>query len=507
MEAFTINLAVFFSLLFLGFLLFKSKHFYWLKKSKKVKTKEIIPKFNFELKPTSKILSEVEILQLIFTEFKKERVAINYDQNPGHALIVGGSGSGKSEKYFKSEIIFNSLLETPPNMIVSDLKGDQIWLNNYGSFESLFLETKSFLKAKEFNVYKIDLIGNSNEKEMIYYNVLNIVFESKDNDVLLDKNIKMLLQQLFPIADIKNKYWIDSSRLIIESIIHYMIDIKIPKENFTLQTLIKIWKKFNDYIKYYELWEQRKNSSKQVNQNIINLIESNINLIKSKSFKETAASIDVELGNFNKGLLKKISSKHNFDMKSFYEKQSIIFIQTNGQIDTYSAYASLIIKQIIDVKNLYEKQKKLLVLLDEFNNIGYFEDLGFYLDCMRSQKVYFAIGIQSIKRFEQKYGSINQYANNFNISYLFGSTTNKEEIEYFNNQKYYQSIINKQYNRFNKLNGKTKSYQDQKLISDNDLKNNPQNYVWIKQKDYHLQKTNLDYLSKLHPQLLHKKRS
>ena len=306
MEAFTINLAVFLSLLFLCFLLFKIKRIFVFKKSKKSEIKTIVSKIHFELDNFPKEQLKVEVLQLIFTKYQANKISLNYDKNPGHALIVGGSGSGKSEKYFKAQIIFNSFLERCPNMIISDLKGDQVWLNQYGAFESLFLETKTFLKQQGFEVYKIDLINNNQQEKTLRYNVLNIIYELKEDSALLDKNIKILLQQLFPITDIKNKYWIDSSRLIIESIIYYMIDVQIPKETFTIQTLIHIWKKFDDYIKYYELWEKNKNSLNKVNQNVIKLITSNINLIKSKSFKETAASIDVELGNFNKGLLKVI---------------------------------------------------------------------------------------------------------------------------------------------------------------------------------------------------------
>ncbi len=500
MEAFTINLAVFFSAWFLIFI--GIKIWFFLKKIKKSSTKNqtIIPKVNFIFKANSEqqFQVDVDILQLTFSNYKKNKVAFNYDPKPGHALIVGGSGSGKSEKYFKPEIIFNGLLEQAPNMIVSDLKGDQSMKSAFGSFESLFLETETFLKSKGFNVYKLDLIGNDLQEKTLHYNVLNVVFDSKNNATLLDKNIKMLLQQLFPLFNTKDKYWIDSSRLIVESIIYYMIAIEIPKENFNLQALIKVWQNFHEYIKYYEKYEKNKQATTNPNQAIIDLIQTSLNLIKSKSFLEVAASINVELRNFNKGLLKNISSKHDFDAKSFHHNKSVLFVQTNGQTTAYSNYASLVIKQIIDSKNSFAPQKKLMVLLDEFNNIGYYDDLSFYLDCMRSQKVYFCLGIQSIKKFELKYGSINQYANNFNISYLFGSTTNKEELEYFNGQKHYQIVTNKNYTRFNRLSGKSKQYQPHQKINDNHLQNNQADYVWIKRKHYHLQKTNLDFSSKLH---------
>lgn len=471
--------------------------------SKIKKPKEKIKKPNFKKIVIKKIKQSNNNTSKLFflkgSSIKKTKSIFLLEQKLGHALIVGGSGSGKTEKYFKTLLFINTYLNNTENIIVTDLKGDENQLNEFNVYGSLYKEFRGFLESIGYQIYKLDFIPNNwNQKNFSNkYNPLHYIYENRNQKFIIKNLITEFVQQLFPLLDEKDRYWIDTSRNIISSIIEYMIDIDVEKERFNLVNLIYIWNHFDEYVEYY--WsKKRKSHFNENNDAIIIMIQKNIQIINSKSFKEVTSTITTELNKFNDLILQTICSYQDFNLEKFYAKKSVLFLVSNNQNENYNILISIILKQIIDYKLHNANKKTLLLLLDEFNNFGKINGFENYLDTTRSKNIFFAIGIQSITKFEYRYGNIEKYANNFLISYLFGTTSNQNEIDYFNNYYHAKEKLNKSFDAKGNFKSVSKTTTKDKIIDDNALKINTNNLVWIKERGQSLYGTKLDYFSKAH---------
>ncbi len=475
-----------------------------LSNSKKIAKNKIEPRFEKIVIKTieNRFDYDNQFLVLKGSFLNKRKSTFFVESKAGHCLVVGGSGTGKTEKYFKTLLFVNAYLSRTENIIITDLKGDETELNEFGVYGSLYKEYCGFLEEIGYKVYKLDFIA-SNWNKLNFsnkFNLLNNIFENRKQKFIVKNLITEFVQQLFPLKNEKDRYWIDTSRNIVSAIIEYMIDVNLKEKHFNLVNLIYIWNHFDEYVEYY--WTKKQSIDfDEVNDPVIKMIQKNIQIINSKSFREVISTITTELNKFNDLILQTICSQQDFTLKEFYSQKSVLFLLANNQNENYNILVSIILKQLIDYKVLQEhNKKKMILLLDEFNNFGKINQFENYLDTSRSKNIFFVIGIQSITKFEQKYGSIEQFSNNFLASYLFGTTSNQNEIDYFNNYYQAKEKINKSFDAKGNFKSLNKTTIKDKIIDDNLLKINESDMVWIKERGNALYGTHFDFFSKKHHQ-------
>ncbi len=429
--------------------------------------------------------------------FSKENYIIFDYIKLSHSFIVGGSGTGKTEKYFKTNIITNALVKDKPFMIINDLKSNENNLNSNNSYGSLYQDLSGFLKKHDYSIYRLNFnfIKGRKKNSTHQFNIMKNIFDNRKNKFMVDFIIEDFLEKLFPKNKEKDDYWVNSSRLISKSIIEYMIEVNITKKNFNLSTFIDLWKNFEDLLSEDSFMKEFSSKETIARKNLISKTK---NLMESRSFSEIKASLDSELKKIDNIVIKTLTIFSSFDFEKFFSSPSVLFLQTNGYNEGNNKLISLIISQLIEYKKEnVSNEKSLILFLDEFNGLAKINELSDYLDTLRSKNIFLHLGVQSIFKFEEKYGDIEKYANNFGYSFLFGSTTNKKELDYFN--PYIQNVEQKTftYSSDGELNSTSKSKGDEKKISDYEIMTN-KNFVFFKKSSSELQKINFEWINLIH---------
>ncbi|MCR4814972.1 MAG: type IV secretory system conjugative DNA transfer family protein [Lachnospiraceae bacterium] len=138
----------------------------------------------------------------------------------GHDLVVGSAGAGKTGGY-----VTPNLLICDHSMVVGDTKGQLA--RKYGAY----------LKKKGFKTVTVDFV---NPEKSATYNMLDFIdtyqqyFVESDGKAHLQnkyrtKDIKKIVNLLVPDEmDTHERFWVDSARAVISSLIAYVLEVMHP---------------------------------------------------------------------------------------------------------------------------------------------------------------------------------------------------------------------------------------------------------------------------------------
>ncbi len=347
----------------------------------------------------------------------------------GHALIVGGSGRGKTTKVVEPIIIFNAQIknsEKKPSMVIPDSKP--------GSKNSLYNKYYSYLVG---NGYDVKVIKLFNEETKIidsskvlkinsnFFNPLISIWRAKDNIDLLQEEIDDFVSIINPTnPNDKDKYWSDAAGSIIKGYILYMVENLIFDENkFTISNLANLLN-----VNFEEVALDILNNEKKYPR-ALEKTKNYINSLKdahgaSKELKSIITTIQTKIVFFQREIIKIISSNHQIEFEEINKKPTVVFIQSEFKSDSENMFTSLFFTQLTNWWMKSNDRRHLINLLDEFNNLAKIEKLSYYLDKGREFQVWFVIFLQSLKKFEELYGHVDQFLSNFYIKLILGTESN-----------------------------------------------------------------------------------
>ena len=337
------------------------------------------------------------------------------DDGEYHNLIIGSTGSGKTEMLVQP--LVKVLAKKGESMIVTDPKGE------------IYEKNANMLKEKGYNVVILNFRdtqkGSAWNPLYLPYQLYKSGNKDKANELLDDLAANILYDEK---AQNQDPFWEKTSAdYFVALALSLFEDAKEEEINLNSINLMSTIgdEKFNGttYIKDYFSY---KNPSSPA---YINAVST---LMAPNDTKNSILSVfkqKIKLFSARENLAEMLA--HNdLDLKDIGRKKTALFIVIQDEKKTYHSLVTILIKQIyetlIDVAQ--ESGGKLAYrtnfILDEFANMPPLKDVTTMVTAARSRKMRFNFIIQNIAQLHQVYGKDNGETikgNCGNIIYLISS--------------------------------------------------------------------------------------
>lgn len=291
-----------------------------------------------------------------------------------HALILGGSGYGKSTAFIV------------PNLM--KLKNASIYVLDPS--QELFNLTNNYL-SKHFSVFSINL-GDASLSE--YWNPLENAKTKDDLKMIADA----IISSAYPNESGDTAFWNDGAKSIINVLLNSVMN---QPENKTLFFVYSMLNRFNE------------SDKASLNEHLSSSLDEDTwleykGLISQpeKVWGSMLATAKIALSPISSDILRKISDHSTIDFAEFREKPSILYIIVpEHRIKENALYLSLLFREIFETLMEVPSKKDLVqyLLLDEAGNV-FVPKLANYITVMRKRKVSVSLILQSIRQLHSLYG-------------------------------------------------------------------------------------------------------
>ena len=303
----------------------------------------------------------------------------------GHSLIIGATGSGKTQSAILPLLKLSMLANE--SVVVNDPKGE------------LYKKTANEFKKRDYNVILLDfdnaIYGN-------YFNPLNLAYRLyKENNK--DKAINVIEEvgyYLFTdIKDNNDPFWINSTIDYFTGLCLYLFE-KNDKE-VNLNQVFTFANKLNDE-KECDKFLKEIDKDSAVYYNVSGTLTSPVDTKGG-----IVATFNQRIKKFvSKENLSNMMSKTDFDINNIGNKKTAIYI-VSGYYDYANSLIPLFINQVFEAINIYGSNRKLNVILDEFDNLLPIKNFAEIINYSRSIKINFTCVIQSFVNLANTYGKDN----------------------------------------------------------------------------------------------------
>ena len=338
----------------------------------------------------------VEELKSILTpinydsEIKNSGIPKMYDDNhiyikdkEAHTMVIGTTGSGKTQTTILPQL--RLAIKAQESFVVHDVKGE------------IYDILSGELKKQNYNTIVINLdnptVGNS-------FNPLILAYElykngQKDKSIELLENIGYYFCCNETYKTNIDPYWNNSATSLFIGLSLYLFD-NAKKEEINICSLLNLVSEFD------KVSEQVKKLNK-TSPIYINL--SNIILAPNET-KGSIISVFIQnlrIFASRETLLKMLSSS-NFEIMNIQKDKTALFIISNNKL-TSRRLIPLIIEECYYAATITNyKNRRLNILIDEFENLVPIKDFNSMLTLARSYNIKYSILIRSFLELRNTYG-------------------------------------------------------------------------------------------------------
>lgn len=403
----------------------------------------------------------------IIANFVQDDKRINYSAAPCHALIVGGTGTGKTQCYFsaQAEAIVRSVNQ--PSVFFMDLKGDY-----YSKFSDFYKR----------NGYKVYVLNLKEPFQSNRYNPLDPAWHSYQNSILAKKLLdsaegiervfrkqkydsfeewraavqtyrweqmeicqnflRRLATMFVPVESTKDPSWEHGARqMFYLQAIGLLEDSEYPErgmihDKFTIANVIRVATCTEDDCEKIHEWIDARDKTSAVKglysyytkharttrEGYISTFATKLDRWKniSTDWVTSKSDIDVEeiVSNFNK------------------QKVAIFCITDETRSESYDICMTFIDHLISAMKIHHDKvgpaNRDLYILADEFANMPALPNIANRISTLRSYRVWLHMGIQSFDQLDDKYGEKIRaiIIDNCDTQIFFGTNNSKTVREF-----------------------------------------------------------------------------
>ena len=332
------------------------------------------------IKQTTKITKESEVLKSGVTiMYDDEGIYINNSET--HNLIIGGTGSGKTQATIMPQIYLS--IKAGESFIVNDHAGEL-----YDAFSGM---------AKD-NGYKVQVINFRDMSVCNNYNPLYIPYKlynegKTDEAIELIETVGYNLVSDFNQTDV-DPFWENQSINLFTGLALYLFK-KANIEEININSIINLSYRID------EIKEELSNTNKS----------SDMYIILSSIFdapNETRGSIisvfRQKLAIMSRESLSRLLSNNNLDLENVKKEKTAIFIISDSKFS--SIIMPMILNQAYTIADLSPRtEKRLNIILDEFGMIKPIKNFLDILTGAKSVGIRLTIVVQSILHIENVYGS------------------------------------------------------------------------------------------------------
>ncbi len=406
---------------------------------------------------TWKDLSSAKDGILIRSELSGNNLLINM-YKPIHALIIGTTGTGKTQKFIEPTIQIMSSTKTKPSFIVADPKGElyeknchklksegydvkvfnlrePFTSNRWNPLDNAFMlyhkahtlhdEVKTHVGVNPADLH-LQIIANEYNNEWYEYNgvaypnkeVLDRDLESKKNELVdrAENDLREIANILCPIKAQNDRTWEQGAQSFIYGTFLAMLEdslderLGMTREKFNFYNLTRIatYKDpdpENPYKTLRAYYTGRSEFSK-----VLSLVSGAINNAPGAT-KSFMGIVSNSLSLFNDSGMCYATSLNEMNFDTFVDKPTALFIVYPEEKESRHGLVTMMVSQLynklVEVANNSKDMKlsrTVYFLLDEFANLPKIEKIDSMITVSRSRNIYFALVIQSYSQLNAKYG-------------------------------------------------------------------------------------------------------
>lgn len=394
---------------------------------------------------------------LIRSEVNGNSLNINM-YSPIHALIIGTTGTGKTQKYIDPTIQIMSSTKTKPSFVIADPKGE-LYEKHCHKLKAEGYDVKVFnlrqpfastkwnpldnayeLYHKAFHLHEfvkthvgvnpadlgLKIIASEYNNEWYEYDgvaypnkeVLDSDLESKKAELidLAENDLREIATILCPIKNQHDQSWERGAQEFIFGTMLAMLEdtlderLNMTRDKFNFYNLRKI-ATFKDpdpdnpYRTLRQYYTGRDKFSK-----VLPLVSGAINNAPSTT-KSYMGIVTGSLGVFNDNGMCFATSANEMNFDTFGDKPTALFIIIPDEKESRHGIATMMIsqlyKKLVSLANNYPGMKlprAVYFLLDEFANLPKIEKIDTMITVSRSRNVFFSLVVQSFSQLNAKYG-------------------------------------------------------------------------------------------------------
>ena len=394
---------------------------------------------------------------LLRSQLKNNNLEINM-YKPIHAMIIGTTGTGKTQKYIEPSIQILSSTKTKPSFVIADPKGE-IYEKHSHKLKAEGYDVKAFnlrqpyasarwnpldnaymMYHKAHNLYdnvkthvgvnpadlKLKIIAREYNHEWFEYEgvaypnkeALDMDLNSKKAELidLAENELREIATILCPIENKNDSSWDRGAQEFVYGTLLAMLEdslvpeLGMTRERFNFYNLARI-ANFKDpdpdnpYKTLRQYYLGRDKFSK-----VLQLVTTAINNAPTTT-KSYMGIVSARLGIFNDSGMCFATSCNEMNFDDYANKPTALFIIIPDEKESRHGIATMMIsqlyKKLVDLANNYPDNKlprAVYFLLDEFANLPKIEKIDTMITVSRSRNVFFSLVIQSFSQLNAKYG-------------------------------------------------------------------------------------------------------
>lgn len=337
-----------------------------------------------------------------------------------NALIIGGSGAGKTRGY-----ALPNIMQANSSFIVTDAKGE------------IIRSIGNLLVSEGYEIKVLDLINFHNSDR---YNPFRYIKEEKD----VIKLINNLIRNTTPKgAQTSEPFWEKSETALLQALMFYLLT-EAPREEQNFGMVMTM-------LEYAGASEQNEQYLSPLDLLFMALEETKPNSIAlrqyqvfkqaaGKTAKSILVSVAVRLAAFNLEQIRDMTNEDELDIASIGEKKTALFAIVPDNDTSFNFLIGLCYTQIFqtlyyEADNRYKGRLPVPVhfMLDEFPNIPIPEEFDKCLATMRSRGISASIIIQNLAQLKSMFkGDRDMWetvmGNCDTLLYLGGNETSTHEV-------------------------------------------------------------------------------
>ncbi len=334
-----------------------------------------------------------------------DETSIYMDNDVGHTLVIGSTGSGKTQSITLPKL-YTSIL-AGENIIIDDIKAEE--------YECV----KNLLEEKGYQIFKFDFANYNGNK----WNPLKLAYELyKDNN--LDDAVMLLEKTAYYVFNDANNinadpFWVNSVKQLFVGTVLYILEK-----------------------------EDRLPNIHEISSYASKITEDDFNALNDDSPAkiflrvimtappETKGSIFTVFNNSimcyayaNK--ITEFLSDTDFEITDLLKEKTALFIFDGHKKSYITNLISLFIEELYYVCNKNHNTRKINILLDDFQDYGAVEDFTKLLVDMRSFYIEYTILVNSLHQLNDLYGETTlEHIMSYFVRIIYLFATDEFTVEY-----------------------------------------------------------------------------
>ncbi len=315
------------------------------------------------------------------------------DVSDSHSVAIGQSGSKKTRNIVLPQTLLH--IKAGESMVVTDFKGE------------IYAMTSGYAKANDYRIYVLNLRDpNHSHRWNPFYEPWRLLHEERDIDHSHEM-INDFIDDLFVDICTTDRYWDDMSMRLAMGLCDLILFCS-DREEATVKSLLYLRSAGFDLEGYGAIYDLNRELPRD------SYIYSNLNAVLTapeRTRTSIISALDSKLRLFAaQPNITEVFSGSDFDIASFGEEKTILYIITPDEKTTYAPLISTFVHQAYSIlishaTNSPERRLNIRVnfILDEFAQLPHIKDFPSAITAARSRNIRFTLFIQSLHQLTATY--------------------------------------------------------------------------------------------------------